>query len=184
MTDVPCVLFREKLLNAYLDAKVVLVDRDEDKFVPSCEVLLEGVLNPVARYVLQLTDPLRFGWISICGAASIERLSGTKTLAQAKKNARAAYREHYAIIRKPVLKERMLEYKLGSGWEPLRKFLGKAVPDVPFPKRNQAATLQSAFGDLLRRASNNSRFNLALVVAAGASVWRGSLAIRILDITF
>ena len=32
--------------------------------------------------------------------------------------------------------ERKLEFRLGDGWEPLCKFLGVEVPDVPFPRVN------------------------------------------------
>lgn len=52
--------------------------------------------------------------------------------------ARDVYREHYAMVRRVTPKEKLLEYRLGEGWEPLCRFLGKEVPDVPFPKVNDA----------------------------------------------
>jgi hypothetical protein len=36
-----------------------------------------------------------------------------------------------------VPKERLLNYKLGSGWQDLCDFLGKEVPDEPFPRLNE-----------------------------------------------
>lgn len=62
-----------------------------------------------------------------------------------------SYRAHYAHIRH-LLKdqpERLLEYKLGSGWEPLCEFLGKEVPEVPFPHVNESAT-HDEMGDVVR----------------------------------
>jgi hypothetical protein len=53
------------------------------------------------------------------------------------RNAKQTYREHYAKVRKLVPKERLLEYQLGSGWEPLCTFLGKDIPDKPFPHLNE-----------------------------------------------
>lgn len=44
-----------------------------------------------------------------------------------------AYAEDNAEIRKTVPAERLLEYTVTEGWEPLCAYLGKPVPDVPFP---------------------------------------------------
>ena len=40
------------------------------------------------------------------------------------------------MIRGLVPKERLLEWTVKDGWEPLCKFLGKEVPDQPFPHTN------------------------------------------------
>lgn len=44
--------------------------------------------------------------------------------------------EHEAMIKGLVPKERLLEWYIEDGWEPLCKFLGKPVPNVPFPHAN------------------------------------------------
>ena len=36
-------------------------------------------------------------------------------------------------------KHRLLIFEVKEGWEPLCKFLGKPVPDVPFPKVRMSA---------------------------------------------
>ncbi len=47
------------------------------------------------------------------------------------------YMEHYKLVRKVCPPERLLEFKLGSGWEPLCEFLGTEIPpDVPYPNVN------------------------------------------------
>lgn len=43
------------------------------------------------------------------------------------------------MIRGLVPKERLLEWYIDDGWEPLCEFLGKPVPDVEFPHANAAA---------------------------------------------
>lgn len=43
------------------------------------------------------------------------------------------------MIRGLVPKERLLEWTVEDGWEPLCEFLGKPVPDEPFPHENAAA---------------------------------------------
>jgi hypothetical protein len=42
------------------------------------------------------------------------------------------------MIRGLVPKERLLEWYIDDGWEPLCKFLGKPVPGVEFPHANAA----------------------------------------------
>lgn len=37
-----------------------------------------------------------------------------------------------------VPREKLLVMNLSEGWEPLCKFLGRPVPDVPFPRTNDA----------------------------------------------
>lgn len=43
------------------------------------------------------------------------------------------------MIRGLVPKERLLEWSVEDGWEPLCSFLGKPVPKEPFPNVNSAA---------------------------------------------
>lgn len=54
---------------------------------------------------------------------------------------RAKLREHFLqrrdFIRSLVPPERFLEWKVQDGWEPLCKFLGKPVPNEPFPYVNK-----------------------------------------------
>lgn len=170
VTDSPCVEFWKELLEAYPDAKVILVERDEQKWHKSIGVVFEGVLNPVGTYVLRFTDPFWFGKIINCGRGWIEAFTGTTNLRKAIDNAPAAYRKHNANIRAIVPRDRLLECRLGDGWEPLCKFLGKPVPNVPFPHRNEAATLENAFGAALAKAGKNSLFNIAIVVGLGVVV--------------
>jgi hypothetical protein len=170
ITDAPAVLFWRELVDAYPEAKIVLVERDLDKWIPSCELLLTGVLNPVAGYVLRFADPAWTGRWNGLGRAWVEALFGSTNLAKAKANSAGAYEAHYAAIRAAVPAERLLEYNLGSGWGPLCKFLGKPEPDVPFPHRNEANTLEQAFVVAIKKAFLNSLWNLGLVVGGLASI--------------
>lgn len=43
------------------------------------------------------------------------------------------------MIRGLVPKERLLEWSVEDGWEPLCRFLGKPIPEEPFPHVNAAA---------------------------------------------
>ena len=42
---------------------------------------------------------------------------------------------------------RLLRYELGSGWEPLCRFLELPVPDAPFPRSNSAQEFNESFAN-------------------------------------
>lgn len=46
----------------------------------------------------------------------------------------AFYREHNEAVRAASTGRKFLEYKVGSGWEPICSFLGLDVPEAPFPR--------------------------------------------------
>jgi hypothetical protein len=60
-----------------------------------------------------------------------------KNVDEMRRVARERYRKHYADIRGAVDGERLLEFRLEDGWGPLCKFLGKEVPNEPFPVKNK-----------------------------------------------
>lgn len=47
------------------------------------------------------------------------------------------YKQHYDLMRAIIPKERLLQWHLRDGCEPLCDFLGKEVPEGEFPKVNQ-----------------------------------------------
>ena len=64
------------------------------------------------------------------------------------------YVEHYKLVRKVCPPERLLEFKLGSGWEPLCEFLGTEIPgDVPYPNVNDKDTFIGVHKKVLRKAT-------------------------------
>ena len=164
VTDAPCAVLASDLLKAYPTAKVVLVERDEDRWNKSISGLLSETLNPIVIYVLRFTDPSWCGRIFKLGLLYTEVWFGTTNMAQAKRVAVEKYRAHNAAIKAAVPKERLLVYELGSGWEPLCTFLGKPIPDTPFPHHNESKTLQAAFEALMMRALRRSLLNISIVV--------------------
>jgi len=83
--------------------------------------------------------------------------------------------EHCNMIRGLVPKERLLEWTVEDGWEPLCAFLGKEIPAEPFPhanasggeyeKKERAAGLQ-----WLLAALRNVSIIVALAAMAGIYV--------------
>lgn len=67
------------------------------------------------------------------------------------------YHDYTSQVRAIVPPERLLEYRVSSGWEPLCKFLGHNVPDTPFPRSNDT----DAFVDRCRKRNLNQMMNVA-----------------------
>ncbi|KAI0897247.1 hypothetical protein F4806DRAFT_393107 [Annulohypoxylon nitens] len=131
--------FALQLIKAYPDAKVVIVQRDFESWWPSYRTeLLDPVTTQpmtaiqkfITNYILGLRaihamQKVHFGFFSARNKQEVEA------------HAREAYDRYFEELRKAVPPERRLEYRVGSGWEPLCRFLGVAVPDVPFPRANE-----------------------------------------------
>lgn len=129
--------FALQLIEAYPQAKVVIVQRDFDSWWPSFQAELihptfslfsEAVLF-VAWYIMgvragQAMRKVHFGFFEATNRKEIED------------NARDAYDRHYEKLREMVPSEKRLEFKLTDGWNPLCEFLEKDVPKVPFPHLN------------------------------------------------
>ena len=56
---------------------------------------------------------------------------------------RQRYRMHNVYVMATVPKERLLVYNLKEGWEPLCKFLGKEIPNMPMPHDNKHQNIES-----------------------------------------
>lgn len=74
------------------------------------------------------------------------------------------------MIRGLVPKERLLEWSVEDGWAPLCSFLGKPVPDEPFPHANVAAGWAGREAELAKRYGLAAAHNVAIICAvAGVS---------------
>lgn len=137
VTDV-AALFAPHLIETYPKAKVILIIRPFDSWYSSIvDTLAKFSYNwdyPIRRYIL---DPLCGGHSASGLRACLSGWLEADNLRDAKANARRRYEEHHRLVRAMVPKEQVLEYRLGDGWEPLAKFLGKDVPVCPFPHVNE-----------------------------------------------
>lgn len=83
---------------------------------------------------------------------------------------------YHAYVRTVVPKEKLLEMRLGDGWEPLCEFLGVPVPDQPFPRANDSAALQQTAQSILLRVAQvwvGILGTAGVVGYLGFRVWRG-----------
>lgn len=187
LLDVPCIAFVEELVAAYPDAKVLLTNRDVDAWLQSINSTF-GVAfswpswNWVADWDQSLAGPfVSFSKLYMPKMFGYEREHfGTKIdYTSAQSPARQAYFDHYALVRKTVPKDRLLEFRVQDGWAPLCAFTGDAVPEGDFPRVNDSRMFVNmmkliwwlAVGKMVTKVS------LALAVPAGGVLatlwWRG-----------
>jgi hypothetical protein len=72
------------------------------------------------------------------------------------------FAQHYERVRRTVQADRLLDYRVQEGWEPLCRFLDVKVPDEPFPRLNVGDNLLSNIRMAMRMAATQN----------GAAVWR------------
>ncbi|KAL8724932.1 MAG: hypothetical protein Q9181_006614 [Wetmoreana brouardii] len=157
VTDVPALAFWQDLVAAYPEAKVVLMQRDDVEawYRSFDDAIIKLMWGRVGNFIADLdpwfVGPLRD--VHLRWARDWMRVSSAEEM---RKVARSRYREHYEDVRSVVPRERLLEYRLGSGWEPLCAFLGKEVPaDVAFPRVNETKSMQEKVAIIMRRGVRN-----------------------------
>jgi len=186
VTDVASI-FGATLVKAYPDAKVILVERDYAKWSKS---VTEGIINSlwgtVPEFFVSVVEPL-LG--SATGLANRKMLLGwarAKDEKELRVNLRTAWERHHREIREACAGTpgRLLNYKLGDGWEPLCEFLGREVPvgedgkPLPFPHANEAAALRKKIVGqqvkMLKKLGAQMLPWVGAASAAGAGWWWAS----------
>ena len=178
LTDV--TPFSEQLLEAYPEAKVIMVKRDFDSWMhsflrtlvmPSSDGVLAWLSGNVFEPVLGLPIS-KTAWKMYMGLIGVSRLSKTKD----RDILKAAYDAHYRRIQKLVPKEKLLELDLKDlDWKPLCEFLGKKVPNEPFPRLNESKVFVNEFRKLHLMTLMGGSIKILSPVAVAGAVLAGSM---------
>ena len=153
----------EALLAHYPDARVVLGVRDESRWYDSvAETIYAGSVE-FPRIVVWLVPRIgRFHrmvyatvWDGTFGGRFEDREAAI-----------GVYRDHIARVKRVVPPDRLLVFEARDGWEPLCQFLGRPVPDGPFPHLNDAATIRRGL-----RALRIAKWLLPAALLAVAIGW-------------
>jgi hypothetical protein len=136
VSDLTAAEFAVELIAAYPNAKVILnVRRDLDAWYRSMEQTM-GYFD---------ANPMDWDWCKSWFNAELFWIRQTMCRTMMPKffrgsfrsNGKWVYEQHVALIRGIGLpKERLLEWSVEDGWEPLCDFLGKEVPQSAFPSGN------------------------------------------------
>jgi hypothetical protein len=128
----PTAAVYDSILERYPEAKVVLTVRDPEDWYASWSRLqasLESVRSltlgrgsPEVERVLALRD-----WV-VRSALAGQSDRGPSI---------EAFVSHNERVREALPEQRLLRFDIREGWPPLCAFLGRPVPDEPFPHANQ-----------------------------------------------
>ncbi|KAF9892502.1 hypothetical protein FE257_001611 [Aspergillus nanangensis] len=143
--DSAAFFFAAELIEAYPDAKVVLnTRRDLDAWHRSAMKALVGeVEDRPLFHALRRLVPESYWLFKVYyqyGFPMYFRSPVPPLLKPGLQcNGKWAYRDHCNMIRGLVAEDRLLEWSVEDGWEPLCKFLDKPCPQEPFPNTNTVA---------------------------------------------
>lgn len=173
----PVYVFAEECIEYYPDAKVILTVRDdEEKWFSSLEqTIWYGHTRWVSK-VLPYISPVH---------ANMNRFVTPffryLLLGDVPNHAIRWYREHNAMVQR-LAGDRCLVFNARDGWEPLCLFLGKEVPNVPFPHVNQRDEHRNTFSkarkDALVKALGKATVNVGILAGVFGFVWWQRLRIR------
>lgn len=132
--DWPSCSFYKQLAEHYPDAKVILTTRDADKWFDSTQAT-------IFRGIEKRVDPADpFG--SMIQNVVINMFDGNM---HTRDHCIAVYERHNAEVRRAIPSNRLLEFNVSEGWEPLCKFLNLPVPETAFPRVNSTDEFQARF---------------------------------------
>lgn len=140
ITDITVAPYYAELSRRYPDARFILTVRDEEAWLRSCARHWEGrdafaEANSAAGETHMRIR--RFLRAAVYGAYDFEP-----------ERFRQVYRQHVAAVRRHFANEpgRLLELDIagGEGWEKLAPFLGRPIPDQPFPHKGGALSARAA----------------------------------------
>lgn len=154
VVDSLSILFTPELFAAYPDAKVILnVRPDINAWYRSIDkTIVQGVDQSWTIWGMQWFSA-EFHWLYSLylnyGYPGVFRSVTTTDGIQ--QNAKWVYRDHCNMVRGMVPKDKLLEWSVEDGWEPLCKFLDKPVPDEPFPRTNTPGSYTERTDELVKR---------------------------------
>lgn len=168
--------FAPELVDKYANSKVIIVERDVDAWIKDMDELLIAPLFSTTGHIFsRYLEPVANRSDHWTARQLLAKYFQADTREAILKNMRGAYEAHYNTIRSKVAPERLLEYKLGSGWEPLCSFLGEPIPDLPFPHEDEIATMKAMLDDFHHRRMFTVRIRLVfatlLAVGIALGVW-------------
>ncbi|GAB7359299.1 hypothetical protein MBLNU230_g5951t2 [Neophaeotheca triangularis] len=150
VVDNPIASFADELVDLYPDAKIILTVRDD------AGVWHTSIMNTVYRTFERALphsirhpglSPLyhlqRFLTPSTGQSKFLRKLFAMLDYENMPRDGPKMYTMHNDSIRRLAKGRDFLEFNVKEGWEPLCKFLGKPIPDKPFPRINDTANYQS-----------------------------------------
>ena len=142
-TDAPACHFYQELANVFPDAKLVLSVRDPDKWFASTQ---NTILTQAASDMHRARGSL--GMVEAVGWGTDPRLRDKAYMLD-------RYHRHNDEVVRMVPPERLLVFNAAEGWAPLCRFLGRPIPETPYPQVN---TTEDFTAMIAERTANGGHF--------------------------
>ncbi len=133
-TDAPGCYFYRELAERYPDAKVILTERDPERWYAS---MVATIFSPQHRQSLA-GSPVGGIIAKLARRAMPDRDAILREGPPSRELLIGMFEAHGAEVRRVIPAERLLVYQVSEGWAPLCRFLGVQTPDAPFPRVNSA----------------------------------------------
>lgn len=151
----PTVAFLSEVIQHFSEAKVVLTLRDPASWYESANTTIFDALELSAHH----PDPGKRERMGLMRRLILERTFAGRY--REKQYALEVYRQHNQSVIGMVPPDRLLQYHVKDGWRPLCEFLGKQIPEEPFPRLNDRTEfLSSAPNWAKQRKQELSRYDI------------------------
>jgi len=174
--DFPSAIFWKEQLVKYPDAKVVLTTRDSESWHKSCcdTIFMMTGSSPYSPLGVRIATrcglPTRRFYEMTEKVVSMGAVGGNWEKEQVKK----AFNDYNDGVIRECPKGRLLVFQAKDGWEPLCQFLGKPIPDQPYPHANDTAHFKKIV--MLVNTVGYVILATPFVLSAGAAWWSGAFA--------
>ncbi|KAJ5279262.1 hypothetical protein N7478_004634 [Penicillium angulare] len=171
VTDCPANIFGRELMEFYPHAKVILNRRRNiDAWYDSMQSTIMAAFSWSLWTLTWFDSNLCWLWWAFDLAQRVYYENDFN------KNGKRVAQEHYCRLEDSLAEQQReyLDWTVQDGWEPLCKFLGKPVPDVPFPDNNKSGgDFEKKLDDSLDRMVKNAFRNIygLSAVALGVGAW-------------
>lgn len=126
--DWPTASFWRELMVAYPEAKFVISNRSAESWYDSFSETIHKLMLG-ADHAPPPMQPFMAMGKAVLGKAGFYGPTTREDLI-------AAYNAHMNAVKAEIPADRLLVLDYRDGWEPLCRFLGRPVPDEPFPRSN------------------------------------------------
>ena len=147
--DLPMALYFEQVMDEFPDCKFILTTRESSEvWFRSWDTLTKSITEPTNMGGFFFTGVRQYSyylrWLfSVVNKDNAYLTRPFPLPPQNKEAAIASYEDHNRRVRDTVPSDRLLEYSVKDGWEPLCSFMEIAsCPQTPFPKTNSARAVQ------------------------------------------
>ncbi len=142
IVDFPGSMYYKQLTEHYPDAKVILSVRDAESWYKSvASTIFAFDPGPAIKLRMLLSMPFSSTARNLFKVITLNEKSIWQKHFEGKFKdkdyAIGNYNAHIEEVKRNIPADKLLIFEAKDGWEPLCQFLGKDVPDTPYPRSNK-----------------------------------------------